>query len=143
MDAWIHTQISLDLVVDNKRIQPIAVYNRFTHTLIHLKENFINNDQKYFISFVGTVMFVSEIFVVENIPVTWWWWVLFYLYTYCKAVGFYALNTLTKQMYGYMTSDIGLRTTEYERRNPLLPLHGLLFPITSKGSIICTIPHTG
>ena len=29
-----------------------------------------------------------------------------------------------------------------ERENPLLP-HGLLFPISSKGSFICTIPHTG
>ena len=29
-----------------------------------------------------------------------------------------------------------------ERGNPLPP-HGLLFPINSKGSFICTIPHTG
>ena len=29
-----------------------------------------------------------------------------------------------------------------ERGNPLLP-HGLLFPINSKGSFICTIPQTG
>ena len=30
-----------------------------------------------------------------------------------------------------------------ERRNPLLPLRGLLFPISSKGSFTCTIPQTG
>ena len=30
-----------------------------------------------------------------------------------------------------------------ERRNPLLPLCGLLFPISSKGSFTCTIPQTG
>ena len=29
-----------------------------------------------------------------------------------------------------------------ERGNPLLPLHGLLFSISSKESIICTNPHT-
>ena len=29
-----------------------------------------------------------------------------------------------------------------ERGNPLLP-HGLLFPVSSKGSFICTIPQTG
>ena len=27
--------------------------------------------------------------------------------------------------------------------NLLLPLHGLLFPINSKGSFTCTIPQTG
>ena len=30
--------------------------------------------------------------------------------------------------------------SDSERGNPLLP-HGLLFPINSKGSFICTIPH--
>ena len=30
--------------------------------------------------------------------------------------------------------------SDSERGNPLLP-HGLLFPISSKGSFICTIPH--
>ena len=28
--------------------------------------------------------------------------------------------------------------SESERENPPLPLHGLLFPISSKGSFICT-----
>ena len=32
--------------------------------------------------------------------------------------------------------------TDSERGNPLLP-HGLLFPISSKGSFICIIPQTG
>ena len=40
---------------------------------------------------------------------------------------------------GYMVKD----HSDSERGNPLLPLHGLLFPISSKGSFICTIPHTG
>ena len=31
--------------------------------------------------------------------------------------------------------------SDRERGNPLPP-HGLLFPITSKGSFICTIPQT-
>ena len=33
--------------------------------------------------------------------------------------------------------------SDSERENTLLPIHGLLFPISSKGSFICTIPHTG
>ena len=32
--------------------------------------------------------------------------------------------------------------SDIERGNPL-PLHGLLFPINSKGSFICTIPQKG
>ena len=32
--------------------------------------------------------------------------------------------------------------SDSERGNPL-PSHGLLFPISSKGSVICTIPQTG
>ena len=33
--------------------------------------------------------------------------------------------------------------SDSERENPLLLLRGLLFPISSKGSFICTIPQTG
>ena len=33
--------------------------------------------------------------------------------------------------------------SDSKRENPLLPLHGLLFPVKSKGSVICTIPQTG
>ena len=47
-----------------------------------------------------------------------------------------ALNTF--YFYGYMVPDI----SDSERGN-LLPPHGLLFPINSKGSFICTIPYTG
>ena len=48
----------------------------------------------------------------------------------------------THFIYGYMASDIWLRTILIVRGNPLLP-HGLFFPINSKGSFICTIPQTG
>ena len=43
------------------------------------------------------------------------------------------LTTHSTNFYTYMTSHS-------ERGNSLLPLHGLLFPISSKGSFICTIP---
>ena len=44
-------------------------------------------------------------------------------------------------MYGW---DIGHSThSDNERGNPLPPLHGLVFPKSSKGSFICTIPQTG
>ena len=39
---------------------------------------------------------------------------------------------------GHMVKD----HSDSERGN-LLPTHGLLFPINSKGSFICTIPQTG
>ena len=47
-----------------------------------------------------------------------------------------ALNTFYLRLFGVRHSDS-------ERGNLLPPLHGLLFPINSKGSFICTIPQTG
>ena len=51
-----------------------------------------------------------------------------------------ALNTFHLQLYGirHMVKD----HSDSERGN-LLPPHGLLFLINSKGSFICTIPQTG
>ena len=51
-----------------------------------------------------------------------------------------ALNTFYLRLYGvgHMVKD----HSDSERGNPLPP-HGLLFPINSKGSFICTIPQTG
>ena len=51
-----------------------------------------------------------------------------------------ALNTFYLRLYGikHMVKDY----SDSERGNPLLP-HGLLFPISSKGSFICIIPQTG
>ena len=50
------------------------------------------------------------------------------------------LNTIYLRLYGigHMVKD----HSDSERGNPLPP-HGLLFPINSKGSFICTTPHTG
>ena len=51
-----------------------------------------------------------------------------------------ALNTLYLRLYGvrHMVED----QSDSERGNPLTP-HGLLFPISSKGTFICIIPQTG
>ena len=51
-----------------------------------------------------------------------------------------ALNTIYLRLYGigHMVKD----HSDRERGN-LLPPHGLLFSINSKGSFICTIPQTG
>ena len=51
-----------------------------------------------------------------------------------------ALNTFYLRLYGvrHMVKD----HSDSEKGNPL-PTHGLLFPINSKGSFICTIPQTG
>ena len=51
-----------------------------------------------------------------------------------------ALNTFYLLLYDFrhMVKD----HSDSERGNPLPP-HGLLFPISSKGSFICTIPQTG
>ena len=51
---------------------------------------------------------------------------------------FYLTTHSTHFIYGYMVED----HSDSERGNPLPP-HGLLFPIGSKGSFICTIPQTG
>ena len=50
-----------------------------------------------------------------------------------------ALNTFYLRLYG--VRHIVKDHSDSERENPLLP-HGLLFPISSKGSFICTITHT-
>ena len=42
----------------------------------------------------------------------------------------------THFIYGYVMSD----HSDSERGNPLMPLHEILFLISSKGSFICTIP---
>ena len=51
-----------------------------------------------------------------------------------------ALNTFYLRLYGvkHMVKD----HSDREKGNPL-PSHRLLFPISSKGSFICTIPQTG
>ena len=51
-----------------------------------------------------------------------------------------ALNTFYLRLYGvrYMVKY----HSDSKKGNPLPP-HGLLFPISSKGSFICTIPQTG
>ena len=57
----------------------------------------------------------------------------------------YLLTHSTHFIYGYMVSDIIIMVKDHsdsERGNPLPP-HGLLFPISSKGSIICIITQRG
>ena len=52
-----------------------------------------------------------------------------------------ALNTFYLRLYG--VEDIMVKDNSDSERGNLLPPHGLLFPINSKGSFICTIPQTG
>ena len=50
-----------------------------------------------------------------------------------------------KEMFYLWLYDVGHMVKEYsdsKRGNPLQP-HGLLFPISSKGSFICILPQTG
>ena len=58
---------------------------------------------------------------------------------------FYSTTHSAHFIYGYMASDIIMVKdhSDSERGNPLAPLHGLLFLISSNGSFICTIPDTG
>ena len=51
-----------------------------------------------------------------------------------------ALNTFYLRLYG--VGHIVKYHSDSERENPLPP-HGILFPINSKGYVICTIPQTG
>ena len=55
---------------------------------------------------------------------------------------FYLTTHSTHFIYGYMVSDMVKDDSDSERGNPLPPLHGLLFPVNSKGSFICIIPQT-
>ena len=51
-----------------------------------------------------------------------------------------ALNTFHLRLYG--VGRMIMDNSDGERGNPLPPLHGLLFPIRSKGYLICTNPQT-
>ena len=51
-----------------------------------------------------------------------------------------ALNTFYLRLYGVVSM---VKDHSYSERGNPLPPHGLLFPISSKGSFICTIPQTG
>ena len=55
---------------------------------------------------------------------------------------FYLTTHSTHFIYDYMASDMVKDHSDSEKGNPLPP-HKLLFPISSKGSFICTIPQTG
>ena len=58
-----------------------------------------------------------------------------------KTIFYDVLNTFYVQLYDvrHMVKD----HRDNERGNPLPPLHGLPFPISSKGSFIYTISQTG
>ena len=55
---------------------------------------------------------------------------------------FYLTTHSTHFIYGYMASDIRLKTILIVRKETWPP-HRLLLSINSKGSFICTIPQTG
>ena len=55
---------------------------------------------------------------------------------------FYLTTCPTHFIYGYMASDMVKDHSDNKIGHPLPP-HGLLFPISSRGSFICTIPQTG
>ena len=62
--------------------------------------------------------------------------VMILLYTGKKEM-FYLTTHSTHFIYGYMASVMDHSDTE---KGNLLPPHRQLFPISSKGSFICTIP---
>ena len=51
----------------------------------------------------------------------------------------YLMTHSTHFIYGYMVSD----HSKSDRENMLPQLHGLHFPISSKGYVICTVPKIG
>ena len=57
---------------------------------------------------------------------------------------FYLMIHTTHFIYSYMASGHVVKDkSDRKRVKPLLPPHGLLFLISSKGSFICIIPQTG
>ena len=66
-----------------------------------------------------------------------------YIYDGRKEEVFYLTTHSTHFIYGYMASGHMVKEhSDSDRGNLPLP-HGLLFPISSKGSFICIIPQTG
>ena len=55
---------------------------------------------------------------------------------------FYLTTHSAQFIYGYMASDMVKDNSCSEIGNPLPALHVVLFSISSKGSFICTIPHS-
>ena len=55
----------------------------------------------------------------------------------------YLTTHLSHFIYSYLASDLVQDQSASKRGNLLLPLHGLLFPISSKGSFMCTMVQTG
>ena len=56
----------------------------------------------------------------------------------------FVFNDVLNIIYGYMVPGQMVKDhLNNQRGNPLSPLQGLLFFISSKGSFICTIQHTG
>ena len=53
-----------------------------------------------------------------------------------------ALNTLYLRLYG-VRHMVGDHSDSEREKGNRLPPHGLLFPISSKGSFTCIIPQTG
>ena len=110
----------------------------------------------FFLFFVSGYLFAVEVLVFVSmdllkkyyccmlfVVVCWVFWGIFWFGTEFRKEGNVlfndALNTFYLQLYGvkHMVKD----HSDSERGNPLPP-HGLLFPISSKGSFICTIPQT-
>ena len=60
-----------------------------------------------------------------------------------KEMFYLTTHTTHFKIYGYMVSDIWQKTIQIVIEESSAPLHGLLFPISSKGSVICTISQTG
>ena len=58
-------------------------------------------------------------------------------YNFCNKEGYVLFNDALNTFYG--VSHMVKEHSDSERGNPLPP-HGMLFPISSKGSFICTIP---
>ena len=68
-------------------------------------------------------------------------WLYYYTYNN-EEEGHVLFNDTPNTFYLWLNlSDIimVINHSDSERGNPLLPLHGLFFPISSKGSFICTI----
>ena len=72
-----------------------------------------------------------------------WWTYMPMLHNWCKRKEMFYLTThSTFYLRLYGVGQMVKNHSDYERGNPLPP-HGLLLPISSKGSFICTIPQTG
>ena len=113
-------------------------YFAYTETLFHLNRTFRFCYRITALSILFRMNFLQRIKSLSYILTSYYLYNLSHMGWKEGHISFNdTLNTFYLRLYG--VGHMVKNHSDSERRNPLPP-HGLLFPINSKGSFICTIP---